>query len=194
MEHDILVPKRGWSDMRLATHTSTAAALAFIFLLFYARDCTSPLTLLIYFLLVVLSNIALDVLGHSWVSYRGIPYPRRNKLHSLPGVLGLGLVFGLPVIIRGCTLLAVGVILGLLLHLAEDIVTEGGIPLFGGRRVKVRRRGWSYDSTEVNRGTIALFLLILVLLWPYANAGPDLPIRATYYIVIGYLLLSFVSV
>jgi len=85
---------------------------------------------------------------------RGRVIPVRNRVHSLPGVIALGALFGAYVGVTVSWKVAYAPLLALLLHYVEDLVTEGGVYLFGKR---VRLGGISYDNLIANRLTVAAF-------------------------------------
>lgn len=143
--------------MKLATHTATALMLSVFVLFFTPTNCLSYVNLILYGLSVYFSQIGIDTFGHTWVTYHGVRFPRRNRLHSLPGILLWGLIFGSPFLLS-CPYLTVGVVLGMILHWLEDLVTEGGVYI-GKKRIRLPFRV-RYDNKFVNKGTILLFMFL----------------------------------
>lgn len=178
--------------MKLVTHTSTALISSAIVLNY--SNCTEFTAIILYGIAVYFTQFALDTFGHTWVTYRGKRFPKRNALHSLPGIMGMGLVAGLPFTFS-CPLLGLGIIVGLLVHWLEDLVTEGGVYLAGKRiRLPVRIE---YDNVFINKLTILLFIT-LYFLTPTTTAvlSMEAPMILVVYniMVIAYAVLAFLYV
>ena len=152
--------------MKLVTHVATALSLSALIAILLRVQC-GYVALAMYGVAVYASQHTLDMLGHTWVTYRGRRYPKRNRLHSLPGVVALGLLWGLPLATHGCWQLVAGVVAGTLLHYLEDAVTEAGVYI-GKKRVRLPVR-ISYDNPFANMLavslTLAALLVVLGLYW-----------------------------
>lgn len=160
--------------MKLVTHIATALVASAIIAVLLDANC-DYITMVMYGVAVYASQYMLDAVGHTWVTYRGHRYPKRNRLHSLPGVIGLGLAWGAPFAIRGCYSLVAGIVAGMLLHYVEDAVTESGVYI-GKKRVKLPVR-ISYDNPFANMAAISLTLAaglaVLSAKWSSLN-GPKM--------------------
>lgn len=169
--------------MRLRVHVSTALALAMLYYLLIAPP-PDPLILGVGLLMVYTSNILLDMFGHSVGEYRGRLFIRRNGLHSPLGVAVFGLVITSPTyLVWGGVVLdyiVIPTILGLYLHLLEDMVTESGIYLRGRRVGSV---GLDYDDPLANR------LAVLLILYPLVLTLLTSP--ATYLSFVGWLVAGY---
>ena len=153
--------------MKLKTHASTAIALTYM--LDYYVASISPdyasatgVRILVYVTAAALQYI-IDNIGHTWVRSGIYRFPKRNKLHSLPAMIAIGLGVGVAYAIA-TNLVEVLVFFPavMLLHWLEDLVTEGGVYLYQKRiRLPFRVR---YDNVLVNRGTILFFALLIVTL------------------------------
>ncbi len=148
--------------MRLSTHASTGASVSVIVAHSLGARGVVPLTLAAA--LAAVLQYVIDAVGHSQGRRRGVVYPRRNRIHSLPGVLTLSLMVSLPALpVTGdmFTAIAAGVAASAVLHWLEDLVTEGGVYVLGKR---IRVGGVPYDSHGVNLATKIVFL---AMLWLY---------------------------
>lgn len=180
--------------MKLATHIASALLVSAIFVKLSPTSCQTYLTLLMYGIAVYLSQIGIDTFGHTWVSYRGIRFPKRNRLHSLPGIILWGFLFGLPFIIS-CPLYTIGLVVGMLIHWIEDMVTEGGVYI-GKNRVKLPFR-IRYDDPVANRVAILSFIVIFLILLFQDILNPSAvePPASVYYLVaLFYSVIAFFSV
>ena len=165
--------------MKLATHEATALALSYL-LYRWTRGAVHPVALLYGALVSVVEQRLIDAVGHNIVCRRGRCYPARNKVHSLPAVVAIGLALSAPLLATGTPLpYALAPLAGLILHWVEDLVTEGGVYLLGGR---VRLGGFSYDSHWVNSATL-LSSIALLLLFP-----PQTSLAVVYWVAsLGYV-------
>lgn len=136
----------------------------------------SPWMLFLSFGLVVLSQQLIDSIGHSEKKVGKFVYQARNRWHSLPGVILLGLLIGLvPAYLAGSLLVLSVFVAPLLIHWLEDLVTEGGVYVLGSRR-RIRLP-WRvrYDNPWANRAaTLTLFVPMLALSKPFMNIATEL--------------------
>lgn len=148
--------------MKLNTHIASALLASAAFVNVAPPECHTWLTLLMYGAAVFLSQVGIDAFGHTWVTVRGARFPKRNLLHSLPGVVAWGLGLGAPFLFS-CPLYTLGIVAGMLVHWAEDLVTEGGAYLWKARvRLPFRVR---YDDPLANRAAIAALTLLYALVF-----------------------------
>ena len=130
----------------------------------------------------------IDALGHTVKKYNGRVYYARNRWHSLPAVVGMGLAAGLPLAVStGVYVAAAAPVLALLVHLLEDVVTEGGV-YAGGR--KVRLGGVRYDSPIANRLAILAFFVPTVLVYPALSSAFNAILAASIYLYALHALLT----
>jgi len=157
-------------------------------------SCQSYLLLLIYGAAVYFSQIGIDTFGHNWVSYNGIRFPKRNPLHSLPGILLWGLMFGLPFLFS-CPYFTAGIVAGMIVHWLEDMVTEGGVYI-RKKRIKLPF-GIKYNDPVANRVAILVFMVLFAsfLFHDIFNSFASSPVTAIYYVfVLIYSVFAFISV
>lgn len=155
--------------MLLRTHVATALSLTFLLDYYisyaypdYGRNIIARLV--VYATAVVLQYL-IDSIGHTWRRYGRYTYPARNRYHSLPAMIliggGVGAVYSAITGVWALTAITTSV---MLLHWVEDLVTEGGVYLFG-RRVRLPWRfRIRYDNGIANRTAILLVFLPDVLL------------------------------
>jgi len=180
--------------LKRATHIATALLVSALFVELAPPGCHSLLALLMYGAAVTLSQIGIDAFGHTWVTYKGERFPRRNLLHSLPGVVAWGLGFGAPFLLS-CPLYTLGVVAGMLVHWAEDLVTEGGVYL-GKSRVRLPFRV-RYDDPLANRAAILAFTALFLLFLrdsALTLEGLGRPAGIYYLAVLVLSLLAFIAV
>lgn len=179
--------------MKLATHTATALLLSIIILYYAPLHCVSYINLALYGLAIYFSQIGIDMFGHTWVTYRGMRFPRRNRLHSLPGIMLWGMVFGSPFLLS-CPHLSIGVLMGMFLHWLEDLVTEGGVYI-GKKRIKLPFRV-RYDNKFVNKGTIFIFMFLPLIYFqhPPQILSESLYLTSYVLVVLAYSLYAFLVV
>ena len=154
--------------MKLRTHAATAMLAALLFDALAQRYVPGYAGHYVLRAMLVAEALVLqylvDAVGHTVRRRNGRVYYARNRWHSLPAAVGMGLGAGLPLaILSGVYAAAASPVLALLVHLAEDVVTEGGVYV-GGRRVRLG--GVRYDSPLANRLAILALLVPAVLVYP----------------------------
>jgi len=174
--------------MKLRTHNAIALALGVQ--LAVALGAQAPfVACMIYLVLLVISQILIDSIGHTWKTYRGRLYPARNKWHSLPGTIALGLLLGAPAWAFE-PVLGAGIVVALLAHLAADAVTEGGIYI-RGRRFRPPAGTVRYDDPWANR------LAILLSWMPAPFIGGDFfastEYAACFAVAVAYSVYAFLT-
>jgi len=179
--------------LKLNTHIASALLVSAAFVNLAPPECHTYLTLLLYGAAVFLSQVGIDAFGHTWVTVRGTRFPKRNLLHSLPGVVVWGFGFGAPFILS-CPYYTLGVVAGMLVHWAEDLVTEGGAYLGKGRlRLPFRVR---YDDPVANRLAIAALILLYLMSFGGLASFKVLEGPAGVYqlAVLAYSVIAFIAV
>lgn len=172
--------------MKIRTHVATALIVSYV--IYYMKPCNGGLTELLSLLAISgLSQYFLDRIGHTIRTHGGVSYLARNAIHSLPGVTLLGLALGSPFLLW-CPLYTLAVVIGMLLHLVEDMVTEGGVYLMGDRRRKLPVT-FRYDDPLANRVAVLLAMILLSLTWPPSSLDQIIGLA----IVGGYAFLVFLS-
>jgi len=170
--------------VKLATHKATALLTT----LYFVDGVDDPVALAMLYVAVIAGQHALDAFGHSWVTVRGKRFPRRNTLHSLPGVIAWGLLFGSPFAFNHPELTA-AVVAGMIVHYLEDAVTEGGVYLWKRRRRLPFRI--DYDNPVVNKATILAFLALTAPAAMDLLEGGSVWQSLYAYAVISYSLYAF---
>ena len=164
-----------------------------IILLFTPTSCHTIINIAMYGAVIYISQFGIDTFGHTWVSYHGKRFPKRNKLHSLIGIIGWGFVFGIPFLLS-CPLFTFAVVIGMIIHYFEDFLTEGGV-YFGKRRIRTPL--WiDYDNKIANKVTILSFLIpVLFLFSSNLSTLFKEPIVFIYYIsIIFFSVIAFFGV
>jgi hypothetical protein len=182
--------------IRLLLKTHVATALSVTALIdFYISSHDSVyasnyiLRLLIYYIVWALQTL-IDGIGHNWNIIDGHRHPYRNRWHSLPSILGIGLSLGIPMgYYSGNYLVAAIPVVALLLHWLEDLVTESGVYVWKKRvRLPFRIR---YNSRIVNRLTILVFYAPLPFEFNFKGSVFDFIIfvLVTFYSIFAFLVL-----
>lgn len=152
--------------MLLRTHVSTALSLSLVLDNWIARiDPTYGKFYVVragILLSVWILQHLIDSVGHTWKTYGKIRYPARNRWHSLPALLAMGLALGMPIsALVNDYRVSVIYISVVVLHWIEDLFTESGV-YFYKKRIKLPIRV-SYDNVVINRATVLLFLGLIPL-------------------------------
>lgn len=178
--------------MKLATHVATALSIA-LYVDGYAVQALPgyPDNILAragWLVWSVVLQYAIDGVGHKYVKRRGVLVPARNRVHSLPVMIVLGVGSGAVFYgVLGWLALAGGLAFTVL-HYVEDLVTEGGVYLVG-RRVRLPVRV-TYDDTLVNRLAIVLAGLLLAE-YPFLHDPASLVLGC---IGVAYIFAMFLRV
>jgi len=182
--------------MLLKTHTAVAAVIALYFdyrmCLSYPSYASNILARIIMLFTAILLQLLIDEIGHNWVTVEGRNVPVRNKWHSLPGTLAIGLAAGLPfyLILHVNTVLVMFACV-MLSHWLLDLVTEGGAYVVGR---KVRTAGIRYDSIWWNRAGILVFSPLLVFVNPVVEPGYGPFNMLLYSSVLAYTIYSVITI
>ena len=143
--------------MKLRAHVASALAVAYAVDQYlaglsqaYASSVVARASL---YAVYALLQYVVDGVGHTWVRRGKRVYPRRNRLHSLPAMLAMAAAAGAPLYPALGPLALAVYAPAMLVHWAEDAVTEGGVYLWR-RRVRLPFRV-RYDDPLANRAAIA---------------------------------------
>lgn len=151
--------------MLLKTHIATSMSLALIIDSWIASHSPEYSKLYIPRLVILISTwliqVIIDSIGHTWKTYGKLRYPARNRWHSLPFLIGLGLLLGVPTGLLLDNYYVILIFLAVvLLHWFEDLFTESGVYVYT-KRVRLPFRV-TYDNQLVNRGTVLVFMLLVL--------------------------------
>lgn len=142
----------------------------------------------VWFILAAITQCLIDSVGHSWVVVRRIRIPRRNRVHSLPVMLLMGLGLGaLFYYFTGSQVLLVASVAITLIHWLEDLFTEGGVYL-GKRRLRLPLSA-KYDSALANRVALILLLPAFTYVSPFIGIYEFI----TTTLVLLYVTIAFLS-
>ena len=148
--------------MKLSTHVVTGVETATI--ITYTLGSRSLVDVTVVSVLAAVLQYFVDAVGHTPARVRGRIVPVRNMIHSLPGITILSLIVAstsYPV--EGFNPhIYIGVYAAGLLHLVEDLVTEGGVYLFSRRRIKTPVTA-GYDTPTLNYAVKTVFTIVYVL-------------------------------
>ena len=154
--------------MLLKTHAATALSLTYLF--DYYISLNNPaykgswITRIIVFATAVILQYFIDEIGHTWKRYGNFSYPARNKYHSLPTMVSIGAGIGVAYYIITDVPELIGLFSSvMLLHWAEDLVTEGGVYLLGRKIRLPKALRVKYDNSLVNRATLLVVFAPIIL-------------------------------
>lgn len=150
--------------MLLKTHVATAFALALVLDNMLCSDIIYATAYHVRAFLIFLSagiQLVLDQFGHRWKTIGDRRIPVRNKLHSLPAIILLTTLLGIPALVSNRPIVLIIPLSAGILHWLEDLVTEGGVYMLG-RRIRLPLR-IGYDNPSVNRTVVVLFLALLLM-------------------------------
>jgi len=155
--------------LRLRTHIATSLAIAYLVDAYVAAHdpeyAQHILTRIAWYIIAVIIQYVIDAYGHTWIEWGKRIIPVRNRFHSLPAILALGLSVGLLVLSathhKEHLLGSVGFTVS---HWLEDAVTEAGVYI-GRKRVRLPIR-IPYDSVKANRITVLASATLVLLPGP----------------------------
>ena len=146
--------------MKLSTHVVSGIVTAF--LVFLVFEPTNNMGLLIAGLIGMVNQVLIDSIGHETrMGKRGVIY-RRNRWHSIPGIVLLSFITVVPTIFMdqsGFLHILFSSLSASFIHYVEDLVTEGGVFIGGSRK---RIGGVPYDDPLVNIAVKVMFTLLFL--------------------------------
>lgn len=178
--------------MQLKTHASSALIVMLLFDAYMQKNTagysSEYLLRLMLFVVAFLLQYFIDTVGHTVKRYKDRTYYTRNKWHSLPAVLALGIAVGIPfAILSGIYIVALAPVLALLIHLLEDFITEGGVYI-GKRKMRVAKI--KYDNPLINRLAIIVLLIPAFIYFPIMENSFNFILASAVYLYSAYALLT----